>query len=290
MSGTANNFVDICRSQAARAQRKAETYRRRMAALGQPVVVAEPSPVYAPAFQQPYQGMYLDPYAAQGYGAPQYTPVPVYPNYPERAFPADVPVAGALQWEMPQVRQMCKVICANKMYILESGHALHYPLWLFARVCCTCDGLELQPSLRQHHTTTSLSVCIPYLQCLHTKPQMAQGTHPTAGSKPGEHAMCSLCLHTCRRSAPRGTDTNVWLHLPADTTTARMSRTKSMPLYSRCLLKLHLISVHRTGLVTGPCQIMLQYCACLYDYRTCLYALLCLPMRHTTPVGAKLSL
>ncbi|KAL3136295.1 Zinc finger C2HC domain-containing protein 1A [Trebouxia sp. C0010 RCD-2024] len=90
-------------SQAARAQRKAETYRRRMAALGQPVVAAEPSPTYAPAFQQPYQGMYLDPYAAaQGYEAPQYTHVPVYPNYPDRAFPAEVPLTGALQWEMPQ--------------------------------------------------------------------------------------------------------------------------------------------------------------------------------------------
>lgn len=77
-----------------------------MAALGQPVVAAEPSPTYAPAFQQPYQGMYLDPYAAaQGYEAPQYTHVPVYPNYPDRAFPAEVPLTGALQWEMPQVRK-----------------------------------------------------------------------------------------------------------------------------------------------------------------------------------------
>lgn len=101
---TANNPIDICRSQAARAQRKAETYRRRMAALGQPVMAAEASPAYIPAFQQPYQGMYQDPYAAaQGYGAPQYIHAPVYPSYPDRAFPAEGPLASALQWEMPQV-------------------------------------------------------------------------------------------------------------------------------------------------------------------------------------------
>ena len=190
-SGTANDFVDICRSQAARAQRKVETYRRRMAALGQPVVVAEPSPAYAPAFQQPYQGMYPDPYAAQGYGAPQYTHVPVYPNYPDGAFPADVPLAGALQWEMPQARQMCKVICANKMYILESGHALHYPLWLFAMVCCTCDGWNFSPVSAN---TTQLQVSVYAYHIFHyfhhTKHKMAQATQATAGSQPGQHAMC----------------------------------------------------------------------------------------------------
>ena len=95
-------IIHTCRSQAARAQRKAETYRRRMAALGQPVAAAEPSPAYAPAFQQPYQDMYQDPYAAApGYGEPQYAPE--YPSYAERAFPAEAALAGALQWEMPQV-------------------------------------------------------------------------------------------------------------------------------------------------------------------------------------------
>lgn len=100
-----------------------------MAALGQPVIAAEPSPAYAPAFQQPYQGMYLDPYAAaQAYGAPQYIHAPVYPNYPDRAFPAEVPPASALQWEMPQVRKMnvwCHSLKRAYSKVSILGQAMH---------------------------------------------------------------------------------------------------------------------------------------------------------------------
>lgn len=76
-----------------------------MAALGQPVEAAEPSSAYSPAYQLPYQGMYQDPYAAaQGYGVSQYTQSPGYTSYYEGAFQPEAPLAGALQWEMPQVR------------------------------------------------------------------------------------------------------------------------------------------------------------------------------------------
>lgn len=76
-----------------------------MAALGQPVEAAEQSSAGALAYQSSYQGMYQELYAAaQGYGVPQYTQSPGYPGYSERAFQTEAPPAGALQWEMPQVR------------------------------------------------------------------------------------------------------------------------------------------------------------------------------------------
>ena len=96
--------LQLCRAQAARAQRKADTYRRRMAALGQPVFPAEPNPTYAPGFDYPLQGMYQDPYAAaQGYRGAAYSQAPVYQEVPASLYAADMPLAGALQWEMPQV-------------------------------------------------------------------------------------------------------------------------------------------------------------------------------------------
>jgi len=92
-----------CRAQAARAQRKAETYKRRMAALGQPVLPAEPTTAYASPFQHPEQGMYQDPHlAAQSYGG-AYSQPTLYQDLSGGMYAGAVPLAGALQWEMPQV-------------------------------------------------------------------------------------------------------------------------------------------------------------------------------------------
>ena len=99
-----------CRAQATRAQRKAETYRRRMAALGQPVFpVDQLTPTYVPSYQQPLQGIYQDPSVAQSYGTgAEYLQVPVYqkPFYQGTSggmHAGMAPLAGALQWERPQV-------------------------------------------------------------------------------------------------------------------------------------------------------------------------------------------
>ena len=85
-----------------------------MAALGQPVEAAELSSAYAPVYQHPYQGLYQDPYAAaQGYAAPLYTQPPEYPSSTEHAFQPEAPLAGALQWEMPQVRSSRHLKCTS---------------------------------------------------------------------------------------------------------------------------------------------------------------------------------
>ncbi|KAL0030506.1 hypothetical protein WJX79_000125 [Trebouxia sp. C0005] len=89
-------------AQAARAQRKAETYKRRMAALGQPVPPAEPTSAYAANFQHPEQGVYQDPYlAAQNYGGAYPQPT-LYQDLSGGMYAGAAPLAGALQWEMPQ--------------------------------------------------------------------------------------------------------------------------------------------------------------------------------------------
>ena len=76
-----------------------------MAALGQPVPPAEPTTAYAPPFQHPEQGVYQDPYlAAQSYGGGGAYPQPtLYQDLSGGMYAGAVPLAGALQWEMPQV-------------------------------------------------------------------------------------------------------------------------------------------------------------------------------------------
>lgn len=76
-----------------------------MAALGQPVPPAEQMPAYVSPFQQPMQGMYQDPYVApQGYNGAVYAQAPVYQDFSGGMYAGNSPAAGALQWEMPQVR------------------------------------------------------------------------------------------------------------------------------------------------------------------------------------------
>lgn len=76
-----------------------------MAALGQPVPPAEQMPAFASPFQQPVQGLYQDPYmAAQGYSGAAYTQAPLYQDFSGGMYAGNSPAAGALQWEMPQVR------------------------------------------------------------------------------------------------------------------------------------------------------------------------------------------
>ncbi len=91
-----------------------------MAALGQPVP-AEPAPMYAPSFQQPLQGMYQDPYsAAQAYGGAGYAQAPLYQDFPVGMYAGNAPLAGALQWEMPQVRSLLTSLLQTLMWHYET--------------------------------------------------------------------------------------------------------------------------------------------------------------------------
>ena len=94
-----------------------------MAALGQPVPPAEPMSAYAPPFQLPEQGMYQDPYlAAQSYGGAYLQPA-LYQDLSGGMYAGAAPLAGALQWEMPQVLLLNlqshsnhPCICVNYVY------------------------------------------------------------------------------------------------------------------------------------------------------------------------------
>ena len=104
-----------------------------MAALGQPVEAASAP---APAYQQPYQGVYQDLYAAaQEYGVPQYTQSPGYPGYSERAFQPEAPLAGALQWEMPQV------CCSKHLKYTSPGDRDKLPIVLLHHLTRPFSGL-----------------------------------------------------------------------------------------------------------------------------------------------------
>ena len=119
---------------------------------------ADASPVYASAFQQPYQGMYQDPYtAAQTYGDVQFTQPPVYQNYSGQGFSAEAP---ALQWEMPQVRLSQQIVMSSvplSESILGYPVSLQYKASKLVAVEASASASQLvaqQCSAEQHYQPT----------------------------------------------------------------------------------------------------------------------------------------
>ena len=100
-----------------------------MAALGQPVPPAEQLPAYASPFQQPMQGMYQDPYmTAQGYSGAAYTHAPLYQDLSSGMYAGNNSAAGALQWEMPQVRRVS--------FHIQALWAYSFPSMMHVSSCC----------------------------------------------------------------------------------------------------------------------------------------------------------
>lgn len=165
-----------------------------MAALGQPVEATELSSPDAPAFQHQYQGMYQDPYAAlQGYTTPQFMQAPGYPNYSDRAFQPDAPLAGALQWEMPQV---CSAEHLKHMSML--------PWYVIPSIKVPHD--------KKRPVGTPVNSMIRCQYCMRAALGSAQATPPQQNFPALTIKVSSISKRQTRLSSSSGTDTTLHRH------------------------------------------------------------------------------